>query len=534
MKKLFNEPTSQEREYQRLMTWYQKQIQGDIKNFIYPAIPNILSQYVREMQLDAWDDTLTDIIEYFLKKALNVYAPVVTAKLPNLYTATSNFNEVQFKMIVKANTGLDAPDAVRVPYPMRNLGVDVFRTEPWLEPKKNAWVAQNVSLIKNMTRDQYSELEKQIRQGVTEGYSPAQLKANIEETVKAGTFEPNKQYQLTTLVEENGKIVTKKLLGKDGLPKTMDKYKWRSQLIAQDQILKANSQLTEDRLKSVGVTQYIWRTVKDIRVRDSHRELEGTVRPWSDDPDPGEEVRCRCRAEAVWDDTVPEPVVKAEERVKPTMLLQEAVDWYAEAGHSHINSKLRGKTTPFKAGPEIKNKVEESIKSLDYGIANQTPQAFKAYRGDDSAISETLFNKTGISKELEKFNTLTSEWHFKDTAPPSGKNWDEYFTAKMKGVEFKDKGYVSTSKDSEVVKSGWAYGSYINKEGSSSFIEITGKKVKFLDVEKEASTISVQAAQEKELLLGRNTSFIVDEVKVEFEHTNGKPYLSYKVHVKED
>lgn len=44
---------------------------------------------------------------------------------------------------------------------------------------------------------------------------------------------------------------------------------------------------------------YIWRTVGDERVRSSHAAREGTVRLWSDAPDPMEEINCRCWAEEV-------------------------------------------------------------------------------------------------------------------------------------------------------------------------------------------------------------------------------------------
>jgi uncharacterized protein with gpF-like domain len=43
--------------------------------------------------------------------------------------------------------------------------------------------------------------------------------------------------------------------------------------------------------------QYIWRSVGDYKVRDSHATLNGILRHWSDSPDPGEEFGCRCWAE---------------------------------------------------------------------------------------------------------------------------------------------------------------------------------------------------------------------------------------------
>lgn len=44
---------------------------------------------------------------------------------------------------------------------------------------------------------------------------------------------------------------------------------------------------------------YIWRTVGDDKVRESHAILNKTVRAWSDSPDPGEDIGCRCWAEPI-------------------------------------------------------------------------------------------------------------------------------------------------------------------------------------------------------------------------------------------
>jgi hypothetical protein len=45
--------------------------------------------------------------------------------------------------------------------------------------------------------------------------------------------------------------------------------------------------------------KYIWRTVEDDRVRDTHAQYNRTIREWGDSPDPGEEFNCRCWVEAV-------------------------------------------------------------------------------------------------------------------------------------------------------------------------------------------------------------------------------------------
>lgn len=81
-------------------------------------------------------------------------------------------------------------------------------------------------------------------------------------------------------------------------------------LIAVDQTLKLNSQFTELRQQQVGVTEYMWMTAHDERVRPDHKALDMTRHSWGDEPPivdlktgrrepPGRDFRCRCQAIAV-------------------------------------------------------------------------------------------------------------------------------------------------------------------------------------------------------------------------------------------
>lgn len=81
----------------------------------------------------------------------------------------------------------------------------------------------------------------------------------------------------------------------------------RAALIARDQVLKLNAQTTQARHQAAGVTQYVWRTSRDERVRKGHRDLEGKTFAYGDPPvvdersgrraPPGLDFRCRCSAE---------------------------------------------------------------------------------------------------------------------------------------------------------------------------------------------------------------------------------------------
>ena len=64
----------------------------------------------------------------------------------------------------------------------------------------------------------------------------------------------------------------------------------RARLIARDQTLKANANLTQERHREAGVTQYVWSSSRDERVREIHATNH-----------PGEDIQCRCTAIPVLD-----------------------------------------------------------------------------------------------------------------------------------------------------------------------------------------------------------------------------------------
>lgn len=84
----------------------------------------------------------------------------------------------------------------------------------------------------------------------------------------------------------------------------------RAELIARDQTLKANAELTRVRHEAAGIERYAWSTSRDERVRPMHQDLEGTIHAWDDPPvtnergdrnHPGQDVSCRCVAIPVLD-----------------------------------------------------------------------------------------------------------------------------------------------------------------------------------------------------------------------------------------
>jgi len=80
----------------------------------------------------------------------------------------------------------------------------------------------------------------------------------------------------------------------------------RAQFIARDQTAKLNSELAQARAQAIGITEYIWRTSGDDRVRESHASKNGKrFRYDSPPPDtghPGMDYQCRCTARPVMPD----------------------------------------------------------------------------------------------------------------------------------------------------------------------------------------------------------------------------------------
>lgn len=85
----------------------------------------------------------------------------------------------------------------------------------------------------------------------------------------------------------------------------------RARTIAQTEISKAQTALTQARAESIGSSGYIWRTARDGGTRSSHQVMEGKFVSWDDPPTldgmkghAGEFPNCRC---------YPEPVVPRED-----------------------------------------------------------------------------------------------------------------------------------------------------------------------------------------------------------------------------
>ena len=150
-----------------------------------------------------------------------------------------------------------------------------------MEDMVGNWIRQNVSKIQSVPSEYLTEIENIIRWG----YETRQPKVNVYRRLE-------------------------KLIGLE---------RSRAVMIARDQLGTLNYQMTRFEAESAGCSKYKWITKRDSRVRDSHRELHGTIQSWNNPPamwywtksrgrvytgrfcNPGEDFGCRCVAKPVFD-----------------------------------------------------------------------------------------------------------------------------------------------------------------------------------------------------------------------------------------
>lgn len=144
------------------------------------------------------------------------------------------------------------------------LSLDSARSDPAVNGKLAAFRRQNAELIRTLPKKAIAEIQPLIAQAHAEGWRVERLREVIVER--------------------------------------WDVERSHAYLIARDQVLKLNGQITQARHEAAGVTHYVWTSSKDERVRPEHRRLDGKTFAWSDPPEvapgrrehPGGDFQCRC------------------------------------------------------------------------------------------------------------------------------------------------------------------------------------------------------------------------------------------------
>lgn len=233
------ERLSTEREYKKIIRKMLRETGGDINR-------TLLVQYVEQMEND---DLTTEALMLAVFWTLSQATATAISEASALVAAEARYIDGKFITGVKAATGFDVSAVVRPE------DLDGF---------VDALVKRNVSLI--------TEVSEQTRQRIERAVVDAQLK----------------QKPVSELKSE-----LRDILGKQAK---------RADLIATDQLEKLSTQVVARRAKQAGLTQYVWHTQGDSKVRPAHAALNGTLQDTSNSSHgdggqlPREPIRCRCYA----------------------------------------------------------------------------------------------------------------------------------------------------------------------------------------------------------------------------------------------
>jgi SPP1 gp7 family putative phage head morphogenesis protein len=227
---------------------------------IFERIKNELIPKLRATQREYTGDNWADEIE----NEINQVTQIWNAENP----VVNRLADVVMKGVLRK-----ADETIRADVKNR-IGLDIFFNNSKLQDLLKVKTLEFGKLITNMGDDHITKISGIVSRGVTTG-------ARAEEIAK-------EIFEVTKMTER------------------------RAQLIAIDQIQKANGVISQQRKEQLS-DEYIWRNMDDRKVRGnpnglypkvkySHWDREGKTYKWSDPPPdghPGKAVKCRCIAEAV-------------------------------------------------------------------------------------------------------------------------------------------------------------------------------------------------------------------------------------------
>lgn len=252
-------PVGQEYAYRRILLSLNAEMKKLLRKHMVPRVSAMAEEATAVdlptgavRQDEGWQDELKTIIDKITRDMRVPVSKTILKAAKEIGPGVNKYNKEQWRKLIRSQYGVN-PTAE-----------DPKRFDPLM---KN-WSINNALLIKDIPF-------KTMRQ----------IAQSTEAALRVGT---------------NLKDLTKEVYGI--MSERMEVSDSRARLIARDQVSKLNGNLTEERQIDMGITGYIWRTVGDERVRDTHDENDGQEFTWDQPPEtghPGEDVNCRCWAEPI-------------------------------------------------------------------------------------------------------------------------------------------------------------------------------------------------------------------------------------------
>lgn len=265
-------PASAEREYVRTVNAYMAILKAELEaqlpklKKIYKANRNI------EVKENQRNDSLTDLIlsisQIFATIKNNIISKTtgfgLRRRLESLAHLNRKLTVKEWKKAIRATLGID----IREDYYLGDFYIEQLQK----------WVHENVLLISTIPEDTLEKMKDIVYDGFAKGKTT------------------------TRMVKEIQRVY--------GISRR------RAELIARDQTAKLNGQIQKAQQQDAGITEYIWSTTGDKRVRKSHQELNGKKFSWSDAPvnsdgrkcHPGQDYQCRCIGRPVFNRNINLPL----------------------------------------------------------------------------------------------------------------------------------------------------------------------------------------------------------------------------------
>lgn len=260
-------PASAEREYIRMVDDYM----GILKEELERELPRLKDVYWENREADIREKSRSDgIVDDFLLAAAQIFniirnhiiAKTVGYGLRRKLEVFANLNRKltikEWKRAVKSTLGID----IREDYYMGDFYAEHLEK----------WIRENVGLIKTIPEETLDRMQKIVYDGFTHGKTTKQMVKEIQQAYGVS--------------------------------------RRRAELIARDQTAKLNGRIQQAQQMDAGITEYIWYSCMDGRVRNRHRELHGKRFRWDDPPvvdertgrrcHPGQDYQCRCIARPVF------------------------------------------------------------------------------------------------------------------------------------------------------------------------------------------------------------------------------------------
>jgi SPP1 gp7 family putative phage head morphogenesis protein len=286
-------PANLEREYVRVTNAYMTMFKNTLAEHL-PDIRALLEQ--GGARTDAKDDVQERTTG--LLRTGDEIAAFEIALEKRLFQILNNFAEKQSLFDLQKRIGrltnltrkLTIKEWKRVV--KRTLGIDIM--EDYYNGLKfqqllDKWTAKNVGLIKTIPQEALSKMRDVVKAGYLRGANTKSIAREIQDAYGISEY--------------------------------------HAQFIARDQMAKLNAKITREQHAGAGVSEYVWRSASDERVRACHKELNNKRFKYSDPPEqwypimkngvmvgqkitgkranPGEFFQCRCVALPVFDlDTV--------------------------------------------------------------------------------------------------------------------------------------------------------------------------------------------------------------------------------------